>query len=79
MRTTKIANGIFHKSALTNVSRWFSVEASHPEIQGEVKAAWNKDKEKSAAASKAGVNIRSNIGLKYTDNGVGTWFPPEPL
>lgn len=73
----KVANGILRKGSLTNVGRWFSfVEASHPEIQGEIKAAQNKEKEKRAAASKAGGNY--NIGLKNTENGVVTRFPPEP-
>jgi glutamyl-tRNA synthetase len=58
------------------VARWFSsIEASHPEIQGDIKAAQAKEKEKRAAASKAGGNY--NIGLKSTENGVVTRFPPE--
>lgn len=77
LRTNKVANGIVRKGSLTNVVRWFSfVEASHPEIQVEIKAADAKAKEKRAAASKAGGNY--NIGLKNTENGVVTRFPPEP-
>jgi glutamyl-tRNA synthetase len=59
------------------VAHWSSfIEASHPEIQGDIKAAQSKEKEKRAAASKAGGNY--NIGLKNTENGVVTRFPPEP-
>ncbi|KAK4140985.1 tRNA synthetases class I, catalytic domain-containing protein [Dichotomopilus funicola] len=77
VKTGKVANGILRKGSLTNVGRWFSfVEASHPEIQGEIQAAQIKEKKKRAAASKAGVNY--NIGLKNTENGVVTRFPPEP-
>lgn len=42
LRTIKIANGIVGKGkgSLTNVARWFSfIEASHPEFQGDIKAA----------------------------------------
>jgi glutamyl-tRNA synthetase len=77
LRTNKIANGIARKGSLTNVARWFSsIEASHPEIQGDIKAAQAREKVKRAAASKAGGNY--NIGLKNTENGVVTRFPPEP-
>jgi glutamyl-tRNA synthetase len=79
LRTNKVASGIIrkHGGSLTNVARWSSfIEASHPEIQGDIKAAQAKEKEKHAAASKAGGNY--NIGLKNTENGVVTRFPPEP-
>jgi glutamyl-tRNA synthetase len=77
LRANKIANGIVRKGSLTNVARWSSfIEASHPEIQGDIKAAEAKKKEKRAAASKTGGNY--NIGLKNTENGVVTRFPPEP-
>ncbi|KAK3308770.1 uncharacterized protein B0T15DRAFT_118155 [Chaetomium strumarium] len=77
LRTNKVANGIVRKGSLTNVARWSSfIEASHPEIQGEIKAAQTKEKEKRAAASRAGGNY--NIGLKNTENGIVTRFPPEP-
>jgi len=77
LRTNKVANGIVRKGSMANVARWFSfIEASHPEIQGEIQAAQAKEKEKRAAASKAGGNY--NIGLKNTENGVVTRFPPEP-
>jgi glutamyl-tRNA synthetase len=77
LRASKVANGIVRKGSLANVARWSSfIEASHPEIQGEIKAAQAKEKEKRAAASKAGGNY--NIGLKNTENGVVTRFPPEP-
>ena len=77
LQTNKIVNGIVRKGNLTNVARWSSfIEASHPEIQGEIKLTQAKEKEKRAAASKAGGNY--NIGLKNTENGVVTRFPPEP-
>lgn len=77
LRTSKVASGIVRKGSLTNVARWSSfIEASHPEIQAEIKATQAKQKEKRAAASKAGGNY--NIGLKNTENGVVTRFPPEP-
>ncbi|KAK4103989.1 hypothetical protein N658DRAFT_514005 [Parathielavia hyrcaniae] len=65
-----VANGAIskHQGTLTNVARWFSfIEASHPKIQGTIKAAGAKAKEKRAAASKAGGNY--NIGLNNTENG----------
>ncbi|KAK3902187.1 hypothetical protein C8A05DRAFT_34126 [Staphylotrichum tortipilum] len=69
LRTNKVANGIVRMGSMANVARWFSfIEASHPEIQGEIQAAQAKEKEKRAAASKAGSNY--NIGLKNTENGV---------
>jgi glutamyl-tRNA synthetase len=79
LRTSKVASGIVrkHGGSLTNVTRWSCfIEASHPEIQGDIKAAQAKEKEKRAAASKAGGNY--NIDLKNTENGVVTRFPPEP-
>lgn len=77
LRTNKLANGIIRKGGQTNVARWFSfIEASHPEIQVEIKAAQAKESQKRAEASKAGGNY--NIGLKNTEAGVVTRFPPEP-
>ncbi len=77
LRANKVATGIVRKGGLTNLARWSSfIEACHPEIQGEIKAAQAKEKEKRASASRAGGNY--NIGLKNTENGVVTRFPPEP-
>ncbi len=74
LRTNKVANGIVHKgrsTASTNVARWFSfIEASHPEIQEEIKTGQTEHKLKRTA--------NYNIGLKNTENGVVTRFPPEP-
>jgi len=77
LRANKVANGIVRGGYRTNVARWFSfIEARHPEIQGASKAAQAKEREQRAAASKAGGNY--NIGLKNTEKGVVTRFPPEP-
>lgn len=77
LRTNKVTNGILRKGGLINVARWFTfVEANHAEIQVDIKAARAKEQQKRAAASKAGGNY--NIGLKNTENGVVTRFPPEP-
>ncbi|KAH6847686.1 tRNA synthetases class I, catalytic domain-containing protein [Chaetomium sp. MPI-CAGE-AT-0009] len=77
LQANKLASGVVRKGSLVNVARWFSfIEASHPEIQGEIRAAQAKAKEKRAAASKAGGSY--SIGLKNTENGVVTRFPPEP-
>ncbi|EAQ91695.1 hypothetical protein CHGG_03630 [Chaetomium globosum CBS 148.51] len=77
LRVNKVATGAVRKGSLTNVARWFSfIEANHPEIKGEIKAAQAKAKEKRATASKAGGSY--NIGLKNTENSVVTRFPPEP-
>jgi glutamyl-tRNA synthetase len=77
IRTNKVANGIIRKGSFANVTRWFNyIEAIHPEIQEEIKAVENREKEKRVAASRAGGNY--NIGLKDTEKGVVTRFPPEP-
>ena len=77
LRTNKVANGLVRQGVFTNVTRWFLyIEAVHPEIQEEIRAAQTAEKEKKAALSKAGASY--NIGLKDTENGVVTRFPPEP-
>ncbi len=74
LRTNKVANGIVrkgHSTTSTNVSRWLSfIEASHPEIQGELKSGEAEHKPKRTA--------NYSIGLQNTENGVVTRFPPEP-
>lgn len=74
LRTNKVAVGIVRKNAFPNVSRWFNyIEAAHPEIAEEI----NKEaKAKRAAKGPQGANYE--IGLKDTENGVVTRFPPEP-
>jgi len=65
------------KGKLINVNRWFLyVEQSHPEIQGDIKAAKAAVQAKVAAASKAGGNF--NLALQEADKGVVTRFLPEP-
>lgn len=78
LRTNPVASGLIRRGAsFGNVARWFNyIEAAHPEIQNEIKLAQDREKEKRAAASRAGANY--NIGLKDTENGVVTRFPPEP-
>ncbi len=77
LRTNKVANGLVRQGVFTNVTRWFLyIEAVHPEIQEEIRAAQTAEKDKKAALSKAGASY--NIGLKDTENGVVTRFPPEP-
>jgi glutamyl-tRNA synthetase len=70
----KVAIGIVRKGAFPNVSRWFNyIDAAHPEIMEEI----NKEaKAKRAAKGPKGANYE--IGLKDTENGVVTRFPPEP-
>ncbi|KAK3374859.1 hypothetical protein B0H63DRAFT_496225 [Podospora didyma] len=76
-RTNKVAHAIVRKGDFKNVARWFGyIEAVYPEIQVDVKAAQDHEKEKRAAASRAGASY--NIGLKDTENGVVTRLPPEP-
>ena len=77
LRLNRAATGVLKNNSIVNTCRWFHhVEAAHPEIQGEVKAQQGANLAKKAAGSKAGGNY--NIGLKNTENGVVTRFPPEP-
>ena len=77
LRTNRVANGLVRQGVYTNVTRWFLyIEVAHPEIQDEIRAVQAAEKDKKAAASKAGASY--NIGLKDTENGVVTRFPPEP-
>jgi len=77
LRTNKVAIGTIRKATFANVTRWFTyLETAHPEIQGAAKAEKDKVNAKRSAASKAGASY--NIGLKDTENGVVTRFPPEP-
>ncbi|PLB45689.1 glutamyl-tRNA synthetase [Aspergillus steynii IBT 23096] len=60
-----------------NINRWFNfIEASNPWVTAVVAALSNAARQKKAAASAAGANY--NIGLKNTENGIVTRFPPEP-
>ncbi|KAJ2907037.1 uncharacterized protein MKZ38_008605 [Zalerion maritima] len=77
LRLNRAATGTLRNGLMVNISRWFHyIEAAHPEIQGEVKAMQGAEAAKKSAASKAGGNY--SIGLKGTENGVVTRFPPEP-
>ena len=77
LRSNRAATSFILKGSLVNLLRWFAwVEANHPEIQGDIKAAEAAKKAKTAAASKAGGNF--NLALQDTDKGVVTRFLPEP-
>ncbi|KAI9744376.1 MAG: hypothetical protein M1818_001905 [Claussenomyces sp. TS43310] len=77
LRSNKVANAFLKKGSLVNLSRWFSfIEASHPEIQSEIKIADEAVRAKKAALSKAGASY--NLALQDTDKGIVTRFPPEP-
>lgn len=77
LRANNVAVAIVRRGSMQHVSRWYNyLEAVHPEIQTEFSAAQARAKNERAAASRAGGNY--NIGLKGTENGVVTRFPPEP-
>lgn len=60
-----------------NVSRWFDfIEASNPWIAPVVASLSETAYARRAAASAAGASYK--IGLKNTENGIVTRFPPEP-
>lgn len=60
-----------------NISRWFKlIEISNPWITVVVADLSNAAQQRKAAASASGANY--NIGLKNTENGTVTRFPPEP-
>lgn len=71
LRQNKVAIGLVRKGSFVSVSRWFTyLENAHPELKEDVAAG-------SKGAKKAG-GANYNIGLKNTENGVVTRFPPEP-
>lgn len=77
IRANSMASAIARRGDLSHLSRWLNyLEIAHPEIQTELSASQNRAQDKRAAASRAGGNY--NIGLKGTENGVVTRFPPEP-
>ena len=70
LRKNKVAVGIVRKGSLINLQRWFTyIEVTHPELKSEVA------KPKRPAEAKT---ANYDIGLKDTENGVVTRFPPEP-
>jgi glutamyl-tRNA synthetase len=70
LRGNKVAIGLVRKGSFASVTRWFSfLETTYPELKEE--AAGD-----AKPAKKTGANY--NIGLKNTENGVVTRFPPEP-
>ena len=60
-----------------NISRWFElIEISNPWVTAVVADLSNATRQRKAVASASGANY--NIGLKNTENGIVTRFPPEP-
>ncbi|KAI0017148.1 tRNA synthetases class I, catalytic domain-containing protein [Xylariomycetidae sp. FL0641] len=77
IRTNRVGGAFVRKGSYPNLLRWFLwIEANHPEIQDEVKAADSVKKAKVAAASRAGGNY--NLALQDADKGVVCRFLPEP-
>lgn len=78
LRTNKVTGGLLRQGHMpTNVSRWYTfIDAMHPEIQIEIKAAQAQARENRATASRAGGSY--SIGLPDAEHGVVTRFPPEP-
>ncbi|KAH8178833.1 tRNA synthetases class I (E and q), catalytic domain-containing protein [Sarocladium implicatum] len=70
LQGSKVTIGLIRKGAHPNITRWFTfIESFHPEVKDAV-AGEKKKGEKGKA--------NYNIGLKGTENGVVTRFPPEP-
>ena len=68
---SKVTIGLIRKGAYPNITRWFTfIESFHPEVKDAVTGGDKKKREKGKA--------NYNIGLKGTENGVVTRFPPEP-
>ncbi|KAI1263699.1 tRNA synthetases class I, catalytic domain-containing protein [Xylariaceae sp. FL1019] len=77
LKSNKVSVAFIKKGTLPNLQRWFQyIEAVHPEIQAEVKAADNARKAKVQAASRAGASY--NLALQDVDKGVVCRFLPEP-
>ncbi|KMU85210.1 glutamyl-tRNA synthetase [Coccidioides immitis H538.4] len=76
LRGNKVAVANIRKAA-NNTSRWFNfIEASYPWVNNGPSELQASAQKKKAAASAAGASY--NIGLKDTEHGVVTRFPPEP-
>ena len=75
LRGNKVATTL--RRNCINISRWFElIEISNPWITTVVADLSNATRQRKAAASASGANY--NIGLKNTENGIVTRFPPEP-
>lgn len=71
LQGSKITIGLVRKGAHANITRWFTfIEKFHPEVKDAVTGGEKKKAEKGKA--------NYNIGLKGTEDGVVTRFPPEP-
>ncbi|KAI1323713.1 tRNA synthetases class I, catalytic domain-containing protein [Xylariaceae sp. FL0255] len=77
IKSNKVAVSFVKKGTLANLQRWFAyIEAVHPEIQADVKAADNARLAKVQAASRAGGSY--NLALQDVEKGVVCRFLPEP-
>lgn len=75
LRGNKVTAGLRRKCV--NISRWFDfIELSNPWMTAVVADLGNAARQRKAAASASGGSY--NIGLKNTENGIVTRFPPEP-
>jgi glutamyl-tRNA synthetase len=75
LRGNKVFHGV--RGKYVNVSRWFEfIQDSNPWITPAVEGLYATVRQRRTAASAAGGNY--NIGLKNTENGIVTRFPPEP-
>lgn len=75
LRGNKVTTSL--RRNFVNISRWFEfIETSNPWITVVVADLNNVARQRKAAASASGANY--NIGLKNTENGIVTRFPPEP-
>lgn len=75
LRGNKVFHGV--RGKYVNVSRWFEfIQDSNPWITPAVEGLYATVRRRRTAASAAGGNY--NIGLKNTENGIVTRFPPEP-
>ncbi|KAJ9134300.1 Glutamyl-tRNA synthetase [Pleurostoma richardsiae] len=78
LASNRAAVAVIQRGTHANLLRWYAyLQANHPEIQEEIKAAQAAKRAKVAAASKAGGNF-STMALTDADKGVVTRFLPEP-
>ena len=77
IRGNKIAYASIKKGAMLNISRWYKfIEESCPWIAPSVQSLNAQAQAERTAKSSKGASY--GIGLKDTEKGVVTRFPPEP-